>query len=342
MHAIPKCVFRLAAASLLMAGLLAAGAAGAQPAPTWDRILDAARKDGKVVLYTNTVPPVSQRIAADFAKAYPEIKIEFTRLVGAQMNTMLTQERLSSVDGGDVVLTNETLWLEDRAKENALLPVTALPAFKGWPAKHIIGSTIPTLSLEPFAMLYNKQLVKTPITGYQDLLRPEFKGKLGTTGVQAVTIVAWYEWLEKTQGADFLARFAAQAPKVFTGAVPNAQSTASGEIAATAFSVPTVVLPLAEKGAPIKMVIPNPALGFSYYAAIVANSRRPNASQVLLDYMMSPRGQAAWHSRGESASPLPNIQGSADANTIQQLDSRPYTANSVNEYRKKWESIFTR
>jgi hypothetical protein len=56
---------------------------------------------------------------------------------------------------------------------------------------------------------------------------------------------------------------------------------------------------------------------------------------------MSPRGQAAWHSRGESASPLPNIQGSADANAIQQMDPRPYNANSVNEYRKKWETIFT-
>ena len=333
---------RRTAASLFAAGLLAAGSASAQPAPTWDRILDAARKEGKVVLYTNTVPPVSQRIAADFAKAYPDIKIEFTRLVGAQMNTTLTQERQSAVDGGDVVLTNETLWLEDRARENALLPVSALPAFKGWPARHIIGNTIPTLSLEPFAMLYNKQLVKTPITGYQDLLRPEFKGKIGTTVPRGLATVAWWDWVEKSQGADFMQKLAAQQPKLYQGVVPNAQAVAAGEISVSMYVIASVAKPLQAQGAPIELVIPKPSLGFNFVGAAMGWSKRPNAALVFMDYMMSTRGQAAWNGgRGEAASPLPNIAGAMDASTINLYDTRQYPGPVVDAHTERLNKLFT-
>src|SRR5689334_12514194 len=65
----------------------------------WDRVVAAAKKEGRVVLYTSTVPPVSQRIAADFAVAYPDIKLEYSRVIGSDMNTKLTQERLSNADG---------------------------------------------------------------------------------------------------------------------------------------------------------------------------------------------------------------------------------------------------
>ena len=326
---------------LAVSGAVFAQARGPAPEATWPAVLEAARKEGSVVLYSQQVPPVLARIQADFAAQYPAIKLEIQRLSGQGVISKLDQERLAAADGGDVAITVEIPWLEERAKEGSLRK-PAGPSSRGWPARYMVMDTFPIVGLEPVVMAYNTNLVKGPVTGYQDLLRPEFKGRLGITSVQAIPQLAWYEWLEKTQGADFLAKLAAQAPRVYTGSVPSTQAAASGEIAAAAFSVYTVVTPLAEKGAPIKVVIPNPALGFSYYATIVANSRRPNASQVLLDYLMSPRGQSAVHSRGESASPLPNIQGGADASTIQALDPRAYTANSVNDYRKKWDAIFTR
>ena len=332
---------RRTAASLFAAGLLAAGSASAQPAPTWDRILDAARKEGKVVLYTNTVPPVSQRIAADFAKAYPDIKIEFTRLVGAQMNTTLTQERQSAVDGGDVVLTNETLWLEDRARENALLPVSALPAFKGWPARHIIGNTIPTLSLEPFAMLYNKQLVKTPITGYQDLLRPEFKGRIGTSNLASTLVIAWYDWLEKSQGGDYLAKLRAQGPKIYVGPPPVAQAVASGEVAVGAFVNQQTLQTMIMAGAPIAMVTPSPALAYPYQLAALGWSKRPNAALVLVDYLMTRDGQTVLNGMDGSPSPLADIPGAAKVpDNVVFWDPDQYPAEVAAKYRDYWSRTF--
>ena len=344
MNAPTKVVTALAWAMLAGCGGSAfaqAQARGLAPEASWPAVLEAAKKEGSVMLYTQQVPPIIERIKADFGKQYPGITLESTRFAGTTVINKLDQERQGGMDGGDVVITVEILWMEDRAKEgNIRRPVG--PASQSWPAKYLLRDAVPVLALEPLVMAYNTSLIKTNVTGYQDLLRPEFKGRLGTTEVQALSIVAWYEWLEKTQGADFLARLAAQAPKIYTGAVPNAQSTASGEIAGTLFTVPTVAMPLIERGAPMKMVIPQPALGIRYAGGIISASKRPNASQVLIDYLMSARGQAVWHSRGESASPLPNIPSSPDVNSIQPFDASVYNAGSVAEYKKKFDALMKR
>ncbi len=330
---------------LLLASISGTAYAQARVAPapesSWPSVLDSARKEGRVVLYSQQVPQQIAQIKADFEKAFPGITLEAARLTGTAANIKLDQERAAGVDGGDILITGEVVWLADRAKEGGLRKPIG-PAAQSWPAKYLLHEAIPVLGLDLFVIAYNTNLIKTPVSGYQDLLRPEFKGRLGTTEVQAIAIVAFYEWLEKTQGGDFLARLAAQGPRIYTGAVPNAQATASGEVAATTFSVSAVLKPLIENGAPMRIVVPQPGLGLRYGAGIIAGSRRPNASQVLLDYLMSPRGQTAWHSQGISASPLPNIPGSQDASSIQAFDPAVYDKDSVSNYKRKWDLLFRR
>ena len=55
---------------------------------------------------------------------------------------------------------------------------------------------------------------------------------------------------------------------------------------------------------------------------------------------MSPRGQAAWSGRGESASPLPNIPGAMDIRSVTPYDPTPYTTEVVAAYGKKWNALF--
>ena len=52
------------------------------PAAEWNRILEAGRKEGKVVLYGTMAPPVHDRIVAAFNSAYPGIKMEIVRVIG--------------------------------------------------------------------------------------------------------------------------------------------------------------------------------------------------------------------------------------------------------------------
>jgi iron(III) transport system substrate-binding protein len=148
-----------------MAGLILSAAAlfGAAPqqaaaqgvsAAEWEKILAAAKKEGKVVLYTATVAPVMQRIAADFAKVHPDITLEWFRYPSGPLMAKVDQERLSGAPSADVVSSTEALWFEDRAKEGNLIRAVGPDAAK-FPAKYQLGAgnTAAILSLDALTIM---------------------------------------------------------------------------------------------------------------------------------------------------------------------------------------------
>ena len=279
-----------------MAGLLAPSQASAQQ--QWNNVLAAAKKEGKVVLYSATPPSLGNRLVAGFRKAHPDIAIEFTR----------------GPSGPEVAV---------------------------WPAKYLREGSVVTAGLEPFTITYNTKLVTSnPPSTYADILRPEYKGRLGTSELAATTLIAWYDWLEKTQGKDYLPKMKAQNPKLYNGTTPLAQSLAAGEIAVGAFGNITAFKPLIDQGAPIKFVIPNPGLGFEYAMGGLGWSKRPNATLVFMDYVMSKDGQTAWHGTGEGASPRSDIPGSIPIANVTAWDTSAYPPEVVTKYRAYWSGIF--
>lgn len=324
------------AAALLAGPVFAQTAAG----PAWANVMAAAKKEGKVVLYSATPPSLGNRIVAGFKKVYPDIAIEFTRGPSGELLTKVGQEQASGIDGADVFISTEVEWFRGRAKEGKLLK-PAGPELAAWPAKYIREGAVITAGLEPFTITYNTKLVTSnPPTSYADMLRPEFKGRLGTSELAATTLIAWYDWLEKTQGKDYLQKLRAQNPKLYNGTTPLAQSLAAGEIAVGAFGNITAFKPLMDQGAPIKFVIPNPGLGFEYAMGGLGWSKRPNATLVFMDYVMSRDGQTAWHGTGEGASPRSDVPGSIPIADVTAWDTSAYPPDVVNKYRAYWTGIF--
>ena len=305
----------------------------------WNGIVAAARKEGKVFYYTGQPTPAANRIATGFRKMYPEIAIEIVRGPSGEVLAKVDQERTAGIDGADVFLSTEVAWFTERAREGKLLK-PAGPSARNWPAQYLQDGAVAVVGSDPFVIIYNKNLVPNPPKSYADLLRPEFKGRLGTTELASTVLVAWYDWLEKTQGADYLGKLKAQGPRLYNGSTPLAQSVASGEIAVSAFGVPTAIIPIVEQGAPMAYVVPNPGMGNLYAMAALSWSKRPNVAMVLADYIMSAEGQALWHGRGESASPLPGIAGAIPLASITPYDPAKYPAATVTKYRDYWSKIF--
>jgi iron(III) transport system substrate-binding protein len=327
---------RVAAVALLCAG---AAFTQASPAQDWNGILAGARKEGRVMFYTGQPTPVANRIAGGFRKMYPDIAVEIVRGPSGEVLAKVDQERSSGVDGADVFLSTEVSWFTERAREGKLRKPVG-PALKNWPSQYLQDGTVAIVGSDPFVIIYNKNLVPNPPKTYAELLRPDLKGRLGTTELASTVLVAWYDWLEKTQGADFLQKLKAQNPRLYNGSTPLAQSVASGEIAVSAFGVPTAIIPVIEQGAPMAYVVPNPGMGNLYGMAALAWSKRPNAALVMADYIMSAEGQTLWHGRGESASPLSGIPGAIPLSSITPYDPAKYTAPVVAKYRDYWSKIF--
>ena len=320
---------------------MAAPAARAQQGDAnWQRIVAAAKKEGSLVIYHQAVPQVLDRVTKDFMAQYPEIKVEYRRLL-TQVTHMqaIEAEKAGKLDGADITQYANAIWYRDKAQENFFLKPVG-PATADYPKESLLYGSVAIAAVMPFVMAYNTNLVKTPITSMRDLLKPEFKGKVGSSDIVAETVYAFYEWIEKTQGADFLPQFAAQKPKLTVGVLPLFQSIAAGEIAAGLYGIHAVANSLISQGAPMKVVQPNPAFASVDVLAALAHSRRPNAALVFLDYMMSRRGQGAWNGTGETASVIAGIPGSLDAKTMQPWDVFRYTAEFQRDYKAKFDKMF--
>jgi iron(III) transport system substrate-binding protein len=318
----------------------ATNARGIAPAE-WNKVLDAARKEGKVIVYGTMAPAVHERIVAAFNAAYPGIKMELVRVIGTAMTIKFEQERAApNVEGGDAMLTADVRWAMDLQKKG-LLKTPVGPNAAAWPDTFIKNGQIVFLGINPWVMNYNTNLVKTPMTGYQDLLRPELAGKVGSTALVAEVVTIWYKWLDDTYPG-YLEKLAAQNVKMYPSTVAAVNSTASGEIAANAFSVIPVDNALHAQKAPFKTVMPSPVYGFSYGGAVVGWAKNPNAALVAMDFLMSPKGQAAIVGNEEAASPLPNVPGSLDMRKLnmQLLDWDKATPESLKTFEAKWNKLF--
>ena len=326
------------AASALFSG--AGFAQGAVSAAEWDRIVAAARKEGRVVAYVNSLPNVNDRLRDDFAKAYPGVVLEINRIVGPPIGGRVEEERKSGVDGADLAITGESVFFLEAAKQG-LIRRPVGPSSVGWPEKFMLGGAAPALNMEPFIIVYNTNLVKFPVTGYMDLLRPEFRdGKIGTSEPVGPILLAWYDFLDKLGGGGWVAKFAAQKPKLYIGVVPTTQSVASGELMATALSLSSTALPLLDKGAPIRLVVPNPPLLNAFYGGVLGWAKRPNAAMLAMDYLTSVRGQTVWNGTGGQASALSGIPNSLDSRTLELTDLRNYPNTAIGPYRDNWNRMF--
>ncbi len=308
-------------------------------ADAWRGIVAAARKEGRVMLYTSHADPITKRMKEDFGKLYPDIALETARYTGGVTISRVEQERTTGSDGADVTISADTGYFTVKLAEG-LIKAPVGPSMETFPQRHLIRGAIPIVQLEVMVMAYNTRLAKTPVAGYRDLLRPELKAKIGLSDLGAIPILAWYDWLEKAYGQDFVAQLARQQPRFYAGAVPTGPATGSGEIEVSGFANLGSSLPLIEQGAPIKIVVPRPAFAYTNGMSILGWSKRPNAAQVFTDYLTSVRGQTMLVGRGEAASVRPGIPGALEAPDLEFFDPTPYNADTVKARTDRWKLVF--
>jgi iron(III) transport system substrate-binding protein len=323
----------------LASGMLLTSLTGAyaQDSSDWNSVLDAAKSEGKVVLYSTTHVDTLDRILAGFRKAYPEIQIEGFRAAANNLVPKVEQERATGTEGADVVIDDMT-WVPSQAKAGTLLK-PAGPDAEKWPGDYLLDGAAVLVGSEPFLIPYNTSLVKDPPKDFADLLRPEFKDRIGVSDLVAITQVGYYSWVEQIMGPDYLPKVKALNPKIYHGSNNMVQAIVAGEISVATYGISSSAVPLMQQGAPVNYVLPNPDLAFQYAAGAVNWSKHKNAALVLLDYLMSVEGQTVWHGNGQSVSPL-NVPGSMQVENLSPLDVSGFTPEKVQAYTEHWNAIF--
>jgi iron(III) transport system substrate-binding protein len=309
-----------------------------------DELVAAAKKEGKVTVYSSQGLDALNKLAAAFEAEYPGIDVETVRGVDGDLGVKVETEFQTGKGIADMFVNASLPWVQTQAKANRFLtPVGPELTGKGtYDAKQYVheGNYFETNSAV-LTFGWNTKLYPAGLTDYTGLLDPALAdGKIGVIEPTAPSIVDFYLWLEENYGADFVTKLAAQKPRIYPSSLPMGEALASGEIAAASFVAPIALVPAKAKGAPIDFRMPpKGAWGARYYGMILSSGQHPNAAQLFANFMVTPKGQELI--TPSAGSVQPNVPGTLITNDkVRVQDPAKLTPEAVAAYQRKWKSLF--
>ncbi len=274
--------------SLLMAVLLLLARAGWAQNDT--KLIEATKKEGKLVWYTSTSVTESKPLLDDFEKLYPFLRGEIFRASGEKtLNRIMTEGRAGRWDF-DVVTISEV---------DALMDAKLLAPYKSPEAKNFISEFKDpdgywTADYVNYMTVgYNPKLVsdKEAPKSWEDLLDGKWKGKLAMDQEE----YTWYATLKKTWGKEktlkYMRALAKQNIEWRKGHTLITQMMAAGE-----FPLSIVYAHRSEgmkqKGAPVEWVnTVNPIVVTLNSAGLSPKPAHPNVARLFIDFILSKPAQ---------------------------------------------------
>ena len=149
---------------------------------------------------------------------------------------------------------------------------------------------------------YNTKLIPRSEApkGYEDLLAPKWKGKMGLDDKQYIWFDGLLKVMGREKGLDYTRRLATQAIHFRSGNTLLANLLAAGEFGLLINARPESIDELKQKGAPVEWVAPRPTTANVLPIAIARNAQHPNAGKLFMDYMLSEEGQKRLSAMGRT------------------------------------------
>jgi ABC-type Fe3+ transport system substrate-binding protein len=294
---------------LISAGLLFAGSAfSAEAQEEWKKVIEAARKEGKVVAGGPPTGVLRQKFKETFEKKFG-IELELISAPGPQNASRAQAEFKAGVKYFDV-LHGGSGTLEPLMHENMLAPFmefVILPEVKDprqWWGGHMWEDNVKTnrfiysfsadFSTPPF---YNADLIKPgEISSYDDFLQPKWKGKIGffEPRIPSAGQGLW-GFLMKIKGKEFLQKLANQDLFISRDGKQLADGLAKGTLAVNLGQSQRFIEPYIKAGIPIKPMLNikeglSGSNGFGT-VAVMKNAPNVNAAKVYINWLLSKEGQ---------------------------------------------------
>jgi iron(III) transport system substrate-binding protein len=257
-------------------------------------LLEGAKIEGKIVWYTS-LSGVYRELVDAFKRKYPDVAVEVYRGGSTDLGPRLLNEAQAGRHVADALESTPGLLM--LLRERGLLKAYTSPELARYPdeAKTKADGARIYWVTDREAYLgfgYNtRQIAPAEIPkNFQDLLRPELKGKLAVTTESSTSRVVGT--MIKYKGEEFVKRLRAQEIRLFKASSAGfLDLIAAGEVAGSFVVFQNQVTVKKEKKAPVDWValdaVPTNAGG----SAIVANAPHPHAALLFTDFIIGAEGQ---------------------------------------------------
>lgn len=261
----------------------------------------AAKKEGKVVLYTSAPLSAAQKFVNAFQEKYG-ITVELFRTGGVQVLRRFLMEQEAGHAGADVLVTSDLAAAIDLKAKGMFIPfkpagLDQVPESIRDADSHFVPQRVSIISIYGRTdMVPPAEMPKT----WDDLLNPKFKGKLVMTNPSFTSLqLAVVAMLSRARGWDFFDRLNKNDVMVVQGNEQALNLVKTGErpIAAGADSQYANIARLA--GHKIENVFPaDGTFAIPSMTAVVKGAKNPNAAKLLAEYTLSREAETLWPASG--------------------------------------------
>jgi iron(III) transport system substrate-binding protein len=301
---------------------------GAQWETRWNELIDAAKREGTVVVSGAPSPKVRTDLPSAFENRFG-VQVEYLGTRTGELMARFEAERAAGQYSVDAVIGGATSlytvaypngWLEP------LRPALIHPEVTN-PAKWKVGRVWFMDPEEQYILrLSNQQTLHVSVNteyvaaqdirAWQDLLDPRFRGRISVYD-PSVAGTGWNtaNYLLRTLGEDYIvALYQGQQPGMSRDARQLADWLARGTYPISLGISSTDIEPLRSDGFPIELVITDspetPVVVSAGYGlgTLVSRAPHPNAAKLFLNWMALPEGQEIWNRNMEYVSVRTDIE----------------------------------
>ena len=302
------------------------------------RLLEAARKEGTVVLYTSLAPSESGPLGQAFEKK-TGVKVEIFRSISEKVVQRAVTEARGRRHAFDVIETNapememlarEKLFSEFHSPYLADLPPGAMPKHGLWAPDRV----------NFFVVAYNTNKVKREElpNDYRGFLDARWKGRIAIEATDAEWMATLVKLWGQADGMSYFRKLADMKPEVRKGHVLLAELIAAGEIPVGLTAYHSNAESLKKRGAPIDWVPVKPVVGRPQGIAVGRHAPHPHAALLFVEFVLSPEGQGLFASMGRTpvSTKVDSKLGRFDYTMVD-----PVTIlDEQDKWVKEWERLF--
>jgi iron(III) transport system substrate-binding protein len=294
------------------------------------KVVEAATKEGKVVIYSTTDSVAAGPLIKDFEALYPGVKVEYSDLNSTELYNRFIAEAAANNGTGDVIWSS-AMDLQVKLVADGQALAYASPESKALPKWAVWKDAAYGTTYEPIAFVYNKRLVPAEDVpkDHSDLLKllnaktDFYKGKITAYDPErsGVGYLFCNEDIKNFPAAwDLFKAMGKAQAKLYTSAGAMMERVTSGEhlIAYGVFG--SYALGRSKKDPNLGIVLPKDyTMVTSRVAFISKQAKNPNAGKLFLDYILSKRGQDIIANKADLYSLRSDVEGEATLKGVTQL-----------------------
>jgi iron(III) transport system substrate-binding protein len=325
--------FVAGAAALFSVGALAQQPAARAGDPAHDRLVQDAKKEGEVVVYS-TAPPSDNKAIVDGFEALYHIPVKLWRSSSEEILQRAIAEAGAGRTQVDAVI-NTGVGLEAMHREKLLQPIEtsasagllpeAIPAHHEW-----VG-----VYLAPMVQLYNTQKIRKedlPKT-WDDLLAPRWKDKLAIEAADYDWFQAVVENLGRDRGLALFRKMVAQNKvSVRKGHSLLANLVVAGEVPLALTVYQFTADQLHASGAPVASFVIPPAMTIQVGVGLSKAPVHPHAAMLFRDYLI--------HEAQDMLAKRDFVPARATLAAHVPFQMKVQDAASVLDHSREWENLY--